>query len=274
MNAFAAAHAPSAAAHLKQRSQKRGSSSNASLHRSATTTPTAAISLSTTTRAVPAAACASASASSAPRRLLSSPASRATAALRNNASSAALLLPLRRSRKTSSRSLAPRASSGDDDRSDAPLERALAAAPYLFPLLDGLRYGRFLFRQYPITQAIVSPLAPLAQLYYTVPFASLVLFFAIYLGLVQQTDRWSRFVRFNAMQAILLDILLILPGVIESVFKAPGGGPGLQIYISMYNTVWLFCLATFVAGVFGALVLGKTVRLPLVAEAADQQVRY
>ena len=250
MNALAAAHAPSAVAHLKQRSQRRSCGSNASLHRS---TPVAAISLSTS--------------SAAPRRLLSSPASRATAPLRN---ASAALLPLRRIRKTSS---APRASS-DDDRSDAPLERALAAAPYLFPLLDGLRYGRFLFRQYPITQAIVSPLAPLAQLYYTVPFASLVLFFAIYLGLVQQTDRWSRFVRFNAMQAILLDILLILPGVIESVFKAPGGGAGLQIYISMYNTVWLFCLATFVAGVFGALVLGKTVRLPLVAEAADQQVRY
>ena len=129
-------------------------------------------------------------------------------------------------------------------------------------------------RQYPITQAIVAPLAPLAQLYYSVPFASLVLFFAIYLGLVQQTDRWSRFVRFNAMQAILLDILLIIPGVIESVFKAPGGGAGLQIYMTLYNTVWLFCLASFVAGVFGALILGKTTRLPLVAEAADQQVRF
>ena len=168
-----------------------------------------------------------------------------------------------------------RASGGDgDDRSDAPLERALAAAPYLFPLLDGLRYGRFLFQQYPITRVIVSPLAPLAQIYYTVPFASLILFFAIYLGLVQQTDRWSKFVRFNAMQAILLDILLILPGVIESVFKAPAYGAGLQVYISLYNTVWIFTLATFVAGVFGALVLGKTTRLPLVAEAADQQVRY
>ena len=44
-----------------------------------------------------------------------------------------------------SKSFAPRAAGGDD-RSDAPLERALAAAPYLFPLLDGLRYGRFLFR--------------------------------------------------------------------------------------------------------------------------------
>lgn len=150
----------------------------------------------------------------------------------------------------------------------------LAAAPYIFPLLDGLRYGRYLFQSYPITRAMVAPLAPIAQIYYSVPFASLVLFFAIYLGLVQQTDRWSRFVRFNAMQAVLLDILLIFPGIVESAFKPPAYGAGLQIYISLYNTVWIFCFASFVVGVFGALVLGKTVRLPIVAEAADQQVRF
>ena len=271
MTALAAAHAPRTAAHLKQSSQRRsGSSSNASLHRS---TPAAMISASLSslpsTSSSSRRAAASASASSSSRRLiLSSPASRATAPLRN---AAAVALPSRRRSQRNSSSLAPRANG--DDSSDAPLERVLAAAPYIFPLLDGLRYGRFLFRQYPITQLMVSPLAPLAQIYYTVPFASLILFFAIYLGLVQQTDRWSRFVRFNAMQAILIDILLILPGVLESVFKAPSGGAGLQVYISLYNTVWLFCLATFLAGVFGALVLGKTVRLPLVAEAADQQVR-
>lgn len=261
MNGLTAAHASTpTAAYLKQKAQRR--SASASLHRS---TP-AAISASMLSPST-----SSSSSSSSRRSLLSSPASRATAPLRNAAAAA---LSRRNSRKSGPSLVAPRAGGDGDDRSDAPLERALAAAPYLFPLLDGLRYGRFLFRQYPITQAMVSPLASLAQIYYTVPFASLILFFAIYLGLVQQTDRWSKFVRFNAMQAILLDILLILPGVIESVFKAPAYGAGLQVYISLYNTVWLFCLATFAAGVFGALVLGKTVRLPLVAEAADQQVRF
>ena len=146
MNALA--HAPRTAAYLNaQRRSSSSSSSNASLHRS---TP-AAISLSSssslplstssrrTTRVAASAASASASSPSA-LRLLSSPASRATAPLRKNAAAAAAL-PSRRRKG----SFAPRASS-DDDRSDAPLERALAAAPYLFPLLDGLRYGKFLFR--------------------------------------------------------------------------------------------------------------------------------
>lgn len=34
-------------------------------------------------------------------------------------------------------------------------------------------------------------------------------------------------------QAILLDIILILPGLLESVFRPPMGGPGLQVYITV-----------------------------------------
>lgn len=30
-----------------------------------------------------------------------------------------------------------------------------------------------------------------------------------------------------------------LPGVLESVFRPPSGGPGLQLYISGYNTIFL-----------------------------------
>ena len=34
-------------------------------------------------------------------------------------------------------------------------------------------------------------------------------------------------------QAILLDIILILPGLIESIVRPPMGGPGLQVYITL-----------------------------------------
>jgi len=33
-----------------------------------------------------------------------------------------------------------------------------------------------------------------------VPFASLIVFFAIYGGIIGKRDYWSRYVRFNAMQ--------------------------------------------------------------------------
>ena len=54
----------------------------------------------------------------------------------------------------------------------------------------------------------MAPLGPLATLYNTVPFASLIVFLAVYNGMVANTN-FSRFVRFNAMQAVMLDILLM-----------------------------------------------------------------
>ncbi len=133
------------------------------------------------------------------------------------------------------------------------------------------------------------------QLYTTVPFASLIIFFGLYMGIVQNQN-YSRFVRFNGQQAILVDILLILPSLIENLFRPPTSGFGLSVFISlcachvlcarlhrkadaahMYapmradNTVWLYVVFSFFYAVASCL-LGKKVLLPLVGEGADQQV--
>ncbi len=72
---------------------------------------------------------------------------------------------------------------------------------------------------------------------------------------------------------MLLDIILILPGLLEGVFKVrPMGGPGLQLYITGYNTIFIFIFACVAYGV-GASLAGRTARLPIVAEAADAQIR-
>lgn len=153
-------------------------------------------------------------------------------------------------------------------------DRAVAALPYLVPLFDGLRYGKFALAQNPIILNLLAPLDPLLRLYTSVPFASLIVFFAIYGGIINKRDYWSRYVRFNAMQAILLDIILILPGVLENVIKPPvGNSLGLTLYINAYNTIFFFVLACWLYG-SGACLLGRTPRLPLVADAADQQVPY
>ena len=101
-------------------------------------------------------------------------------------------------------------------------ERLASTVPYLLPLFDGLRYGRFFFQQFPISLLIVEPLAPLIKVYFSLPFASLIAFFALYYGVVQNSN-FSRYVRYNTMQSILLDIGLILPSILEQVFKMPKG---------------------------------------------------
>jgi len=151
-------------------------------------------------------------------------------------------------------------------------DRVVAGLPYLLPLFDGLRYGKFLFMQFPVFSTVLAPFDPLIRVYFSVPFAGLVAFFAIYLGIINNAS-FSRFVRFNGMQAVLLDIILILPGLIESLLRLqPMGGIGLQIYVQAYNAIFLFVFACVVYGV-GSCMAGRYGRLPLVAEAADAQIR-
>ncbi|KAI8464447.1 MAG: hypothetical protein J3K34DRAFT_491508 [Monoraphidium minutum] len=159
-------------------------------------------------------------------------------------------------------------------RSPAPSasDRVLAAVPFLLPFLDAFSYGRFLFYQFPAVARAVSPLAPLLSLYHSVPFAALVCFFGIYIGIVNN-QALSRYVRFSAMQAVLLDILLVLPRLLEQLVSPPTtAGAALQAYIGAQNTIWVAVAACVAFGAGGAL-LGKEARIPFVADAAEAQIR-
>ena len=114
-------------------------------------------------------------------------------------------------------------------------DRIFACLPYLLPLIDGLAFGRFLFTQFPFLQLLLIPLSPLMQIY-SLPFASLVIFFALYLGVVRN-ENISHFIRFNAMQAILLDIVLMLCGLVLPLLRN-----AFQIAFiaeTLYNMVFL-----------------------------------
>eukprot|EP01024_Parvocaulis_polyphysoides_P045331 TRINITY_DN4238_c0_g1_i2.p1 TRINITY_DN4238_c0_g1~~TRINITY_DN4238_c0_g1_i2.p1 ORF type:complete len:233 (-),score=19.83 TRINITY_DN4238_c0_g1_i2:143-805(-) len=152
-------------------------------------------------------------------------------------------------------------------------ERVIASLPYLLPLLDGLRYGRFFFVEYPVFNKLLQPLQPLIEFYYGFPLGSLIVFFGIYLAIVNNMNL-DRFVRLNAMQAILLDIILIVPQLLENVLKLrPTTGLQVSAYMTVYNTIWLFVFICVAYGM-GACLVGFTARIPLVNSAAEQQTRF
>ena len=146
-------------------------------------------------------------------------------------------------------------------------DRIFASLPYLLPLIDGLAFGRFLFAQFPVLQLLLIPLAPFVQLY-RLPLASLIIFFALYLGVVRN-ENISHFIRFNAMQAILLDIVLMLCRLVLPIFD------GLQVAFiaeTLYNMVFLGAFAAFVYAVVQSL-LGRYAEIPPLSDAVYMQVR-
>ena len=74
------------------------------------------------------------------------------------------------------------------------------------------------------------------------------------------------------MQALLLDILLILPRLFETVLSPPTSGPLVQAYAYSHSFVWIFITAWVVYGIFSSLI-GQYGRIPFIADAADQQIR-
>uniref|UniRef100_A0ACD5Z411 Uncharacterized protein n=1 Tax=Avena sativa TaxID=4498 RepID=A0ACD5Z411_AVESA len=197
--------------------------------------------------------------------LLRSPAPRARLSLLGPAAATAL-------RPSQPRLLAPppRANNDNSDAVGAP-DRLVAAVAYLYPFLDGAQHGRFIVAQYPFFNALLSPLAPAARLFHSSPLTPFLLFITLYFAVVRNQQAFSRFVRFNAMQAVALDVLLIIPDLLAQSFAPSGAGIGLDIFMSAENTVFLFLLVCLFYG-GGACLLGMTPRLPIVADAAERQV--
>jgi hypothetical protein len=148
-------------------------------------------------------------------------------------------------------------------------DRIFASLPYLLPLLDVYPFGRFLLRQFPILGLIYLPLQPLLALYYGVQFASLIIFFVVYFAVVRN-ERINHLIRFNAMQAILIGIILTL---ISLVFRILAVVLTSSLLVeTLFNIIFLGTLVASIYSIIQSLV-GRYAELPGISEASYFQVR-
>lgn len=157
-------------------------------------------------------------------------------------------------------------------------DRFFGCLPYLLPLIEvsllalsfAGRYGIGLFAQFPALGLILVPLSPLIRIYTGFPFAGLIVFILL-LTLVVRNTNISHFVRFNTMQAILLDILLILGQIILNMVLVPIAGSGLFVD-TILNVVVLGIAAAIVYSVVQTI-RGQYAEIPTISEAVHMQVR-
>jgi uncharacterized membrane protein len=148
-------------------------------------------------------------------------------------------------------------------------DRIFACLPYLLPLMHGFAFGIFLLREFPVLQYLFIPLIPLLQIYSSIPFASLIVFFALYL-LVVRNESISHFIRFNTMQAILIDIAIFLCSLLLQILSPiPGAGFATQ---TIASTIFLGVLAAVVFAAIQSL-RGKYAEIPAISDAVHMQVR-
>ncbi|MGB7443673.1 MAG: Tic20 family protein [Coleofasciculaceae cyanobacterium] len=151
-------------------------------------------------------------------------------------------------------------------------DRIFACLPYLIPLFEVVRqFGMPLLQQFPALQIILIPLIPVQFIYRALPFglAGIIIFFMLFL-LVVRNERIPHFIRFNTMQAILLDIALFLIGLILGVLS-PALGNNL-LTETLVNVVFLATLAACGYSVVQSL-MGRYAEIPTISEAVYAQVR-
>lgn len=149
-------------------------------------------------------------------------------------------------------------------------DRIFAALVYLLPLYSAFAFGDSIFQQIPfLGAALAIVLTPLAFLYSSLgSFGSLIIFFVLFLAVVRN-PRISHFIRFNTMQAILIDILVSLLGLVLKFF-AQGLGANLVVE-TLFNVVFLGAFAACVYSIIQS-VIGKYADIPTISEAAYSQV--
>jgi hypothetical protein len=152
---------------------------------------------------------------------------------------------------------------------DPPIwQRLVAALAYLLPWSDAIDFGTSLFREFPALVWLALPAAPLQILQNAVPLGSLVLFLVLFLA-VARNPQVPYFVRFAVLQALLIDIVLVL---LQLAFQTLF--PSLAdtfLVRTLANAVFLGTLLVVLYGIVEAA-RGREAEIPTVSEAVRMQL--
>ena len=152
---------------------------------------------------------------------------------------------------------------------DIPLwQRLLGLLAYLLPWSDALSFGRELYNLFPWISYLALPATPVLLLERSIPFGGFLLFLVLFLVVVRNPNV-PYYLRFNVLQAILLDILLVVLALAFNVLLSPLGN-SLMIR-TLNNTVFIGALVLVLYASIQC-VRGKEADLPTLSDAVRMQL--
>ena len=152
---------------------------------------------------------------------------------------------------------------------DIPLwQRLLGLLAYLLPWSDALSFGRELYNLFPWISYLALPATPVLLLERSIPFGGFLLFLVLFLVVVRNPNV-PYYLRFNVLQAILLDILLVVLALAFNVLLSPLGN-SLMIR-TLNNTVFIGALVLMLYASVQCI-RGKEADLPTLSEAVRMQL--
>ena len=131
---------------------------------------------------------------------------------------------------------------------------------YTLPLKASIPFGYFLFYKYSFLKILLLITSPIAIIEESLPFGSFLLFIILFAGLVRN-PKVPYFVRYNACQALLIDIALIIISYFLSVFPI----------VELGSFVFIFTLSIFIYSI-SQCIYGVEPEIPLISKSVRMQI--
>ena len=131
---------------------------------------------------------------------------------------------------------------------------------YTLPLKASIPFGYYLFYKYSFLKILLFITFPIAIIEKSLPFGSLLLFIILFAGLVRN-PKVPYFVRYNACQALLIDIALIIISYFLRIFPI----------VEIGSIIFIFTICIFIYSIFQCI-YGVEPEIPLISKSVRMQI--
>ncbi len=143
---------------------------------------------------------------------------------------------------------------------DQIFQRISSVLLYTLPLKASIPFGYYLFYKYSFLKVLLFLTFPVAIIEKSLPFGGLLLFLILFAGLVRN-PQVPYFIRFNACQALLLDIALI---IISYLFQ-------ILPLVELGSIVFILILCIFIYSITQCI-YGVEPEIPFISKSVRLQI--
>ena len=131
---------------------------------------------------------------------------------------------------------------------------------YTLPLKASIPFGYYLFYKYSFLKILLFLTFPIAIIEQSLPFGSFLLFIILFAGLARNPNV-PYFVRYNACQALLIDIALIIISYFLRIFPI----------VELGSIIFIFTLSIFIYSIIQCI-YGVEPEIPIISKSVRMQI--
>ena len=140
------------------------------------------------------------------------------------------------------------------------IQRVTSVVFYTLPLKASLPFGYYLFYKFSFIKVLLLLTFPVAIIERSLPFGGLFLFIILFAGVVRNPNV-PYFVRYNACQALLLDIGLIIISYLLRILPL----------VEFGSIIIIFTLSIFIFSIFKCI-NGVEPEIPFISKSVRMQI--